>query len=113
MLLFEAPIELINIIEYDDDTTIIPRSTSIIARRLPPLKPGAGRAARYVTGKMPVNAKNSARKEQPGSKMNMKQPTAINGAIKMDSAMTEEERMAAMFQVQSEQWSAQQEEMAK
>src|ERR1700712_267390 len=51
--------------EYDDDTTIIPRSTSVIARRLPPIKPGAGRAARYMSGKMPVNAKNSSRKEQP------------------------------------------------
>lgn len=104
---------LIYAAEYDDDTTIIPRSTSIIARRLPPLKPGAGRAARYVTGKMPVNAKNSSRKEQSGSKMNTKQPASVNGAIKMDSAMTEEERMAAMFQAQSEQWSAQQDEMAK
>lgn len=102
-----------HVIEYDDDTTIIPRSTSIIARRLPPLKPGAGRAARYVNGKMPVNAKNSSRKEQSGSKTNAKQPASVNGVIKMDSAMTEEERMAAMFQAQSEQWSAQQDEMAK
>jgi protein MPE1 len=31
----------------------------------------------------------------------------------MNSSMTEEERMAAMFQAQSEQWSAQQEEAAK
>jgi len=31
----------------------------------------------------------------------------------MNSAMTEEERMAAMFAAQSEQWDAQQEEMAK
>jgi protein MPE1 len=31
----------------------------------------------------------------------------------MNNAMTEEERMAAMFQAQSENWSAQQEEMAK
>src|SRR5687768_9566492 len=45
-------------IEYDDDTTIIPRSTTVIARRQPALKPGAGRAARYVSGKAPVNAKN-------------------------------------------------------
>lgn len=101
-----------NLLEYDDDTTIIPRSTSIIARRLPPLKAGAGRAARYMSGKMPVNAKNSSRKEQPASKASTKQSANTNGAMKLSSAMTEEERMAAMFQAQSEQWSAQQEELA-
>jgi protein MPE1 len=101
-----------NLPEYDDDTTIIPRSTSIIARRLPPLKAGAGRAARYMSGKMPVNAKNSSRKEQSASKASTKQSVNTNGAMKLSSAMTEEERMAAMFQAQSEQWSAQQEELA-
>lgn len=100
------------ILEYDDDTTIIPRSTSIIARRLPPLKAGAGRAARYMSGKMPVNAKNSSRKEQLASKANAKQSATVSAATKLNSAMTEEERMAAMFQAQSEQWSAQQEELA-
>lgn len=34
--------------EYDDDTAIIPRSTSIIARRKPAIKAGRGSAARYV-----------------------------------------------------------------
>jgi len=100
------------IAEYDDDTTIIPRSTSIIARRLPPLKAGAGRAARYMSGKMPVNAKSSSRKEQSASKANAKQSISANGVMKLNGAMTEEERMAAMFQAQSEQWSAQQEELA-
>jgi protein MPE1 len=31
----------------------------------------------------------------------------------MSSAMTEEQRMAAMFAAQTEQWTAQQEEMAQ
>lgn len=31
----------------------------------------------------------------------------------MSNAMTEEEKMAAMFQAQSEEWSAQQEEMSQ
>jgi len=100
------------LLEYDDDTTIIPRSTSIIARRLPPLKAGAGRAARYMSGKMPVNAKNFSRKEQLASKAGVKQSASTSGSMKLNSAMTEEERMAAMFQAQSEQWSAQQEELA-
>ncbi|KAK5093041.1 Protein mpe1, partial [Cryomyces antarcticus] len=49
--------------EYDDDTAIITRSTSVIARRLPASKPGQGRAARYVSGRMPVSAKNQHRIE--------------------------------------------------
>ncbi|KAI9740850.1 MAG: hypothetical protein M1818_004455 [Claussenomyces sp. TS43310] len=98
--------------EYDDDTTIIPRSTTVIARRLPPLKAGAGRAARYVTGKMPINAKNSSRKEVSASKSTVKPTSNTNSAVAMSNAMTEEDRMAAMFQAQSEQWSAQQDELA-
>ncbi|EGX89890.1 retinoblastoma-binding protein [Cordyceps militaris CM01] len=95
---------------YDDDTTIIPRSTTVIARRQPAAKPGAGRAARYVTGKMPVAAKNAGRKEQtakaPASK------TSGAALSQMNNAMTEEEKMAAMFAAQTEQWSAQQEELS-
>jgi protein MPE1 len=66
-----------------------------------------------MSGKMPVSAKNTSRKEQSTSKSAVVKPTASNGAAKMNSAMTEEERMAAMFQAQSEQWSAQQEEMSQ
>ena len=101
-----------NLIEYDDDTTIIPRSTSVIARRLPPIKPGAGRAARYMSGKMPVSMKNSSRKEQSSSKSTAKSTTTTI-PTQMNSAMTEEQRMAAMFEAQNEQWTTQQEEMAK
>lgn len=54
--------------EYDDDTAIIPRSTSIIARRLPAARPGKGGAARYVSGKVPVNARNTQRAEQSSPK---------------------------------------------
>lgn len=97
--------------EYDDDTTIIPRSTTVIARRQPALKPGAGRAARYVSGKMPVTAKNSARKEQAAKAAASK--TGSNAVSQMNNAITEEERMAAMFAAQTEQWSAQQEEMSQ
>ncbi|KAL2071657.1 hypothetical protein VTL71DRAFT_12892 [Oculimacula yallundae] len=98
--------------EYDDDTAIIPRSTMVTARRTPAIKRGAGKAARYVTGKMPVNAKNSSRKEQ--AKQSAKSSTASNAIAQMNNAsMTEEQRMAAMFQAQSEQWSDQLQEMGK
>ena len=99
------------LLEYDDDTTIVPRSTTVIARRQPAIKPGAGRAARYVSGKMPVAAKNAGRKEQ-SSKVSASKPST-NAFSQMNDAMTEEDRMAAMFAAQTEQWSAQQEELSQ
>jgi protein MPE1 len=66
-----------------------------------------------MSGKMPVNAKNSSRKELPPSRANPKQSNGSGAMSSMNSAMTEEERMAAMFQAQGEQWSAQQDEMAQ
>lgn len=98
-------------LEYDDDTTIIPRSTTVIARRQPAVKQGAGRAARYVSGKMPISAKNAGRKEQAAKASTAK--AASNAINQMNDARTEEERMLAMFSVQSEQWSAQQDEMSQ
>jgi protein MPE1 len=66
-----------------------------------------------MSGKMPANTKNSSRKEQSTHKPTVKPASSISGLTQMNSAMTEEERIAAMFQAQSENWSAQQEEMAK
>jgi protein MPE1 len=62
---------------------------------------------------MPVTAKNSSRKERPASRSITKQSLNTNGLSQLNGAMTEEQRMAAMFQAQSDQWSAQQEEMAQ
>jgi len=75
------------------------------------MKPGAGRAARYVSGKMPVSAKNQSRKEQTTKTSTPK--IVSNGMAEMNSAQTEEDKMAAMFQAQTAQWSAQQEEMSQ
>ncbi|KAF2000490.1 DWNN-domain-containing protein [Amniculicola lignicola CBS 123094] len=41
--------------EYDDDTTVISRSSTVIAVRRPAAR-GHGRAARYVSGRAPVRA---------------------------------------------------------
>ncbi|KAK0720806.1 DWNN domain-containing protein [Lasiosphaeris hirsuta] len=94
---------------FDDDTEIIPRSTTVIARRMPPRIQGRGGAARYVSGKMPVHAKNSSRKEQT-SKPLIKPPSTT--MAQLSSAMTEEEKMAAVFQAQTENFTAREEEMA-
>ncbi|KAK4193118.1 protein MPE1 [Podospora australis] len=94
---------------YDDDTSIIPRSTTVIARRMPSKVPGRGGAARYVNGKMPIHAKNSSRREQI-SKPTTK--TQSNTLAQLSSAMTEEEKMAAVFQAQTENFTSREEEMA-
>ena len=98
--------------EYDDDTTIIPRSTSVTARRMPPAKAGAGRAARYMIGKMPSAVKNSRKEAAFKPNTKTKPTTTPNLASMITENMTEEEKMAAMFSAQNEQWKAQQEEMA-
>ncbi|GAB1742327.1 hypothetical protein NU219Hw_g7879t1 [Hortaea werneckii] len=97
--------------KYDDDTTQIPRSTTVIARRLPASKPGAGRAARYVTGKMPVNAKNQHRIEStPATAATRETPAA--SAMGSGKEMTEEEKLAAMFDANTEAWKHDQSLMA-
>ncbi|KAL3443805.1 DWNN domain-containing protein [Aspergillus insuetus] len=99
--------------EYDDDTSVIPRSTSVIARRLPASRPGKGGAARYVSGKMPVHARSAPRNDQ--SMLNRApsstQP-AGNGVQELNNAQTEEEKINALFNLQANQWREQQQEMA-
>ncbi|GAD98627.1 hypothetical protein AN7431.2 [Paecilomyces variotii No. 5] len=100
--------------EYDDDTTIIPRSTSVIARRLPAARPGKGGAARYVSGKMPVNARSTGRADISSSSRTASGAGNVssNGVSELDSAQTEEEKIKALFNLQANQWKEQQQEMA-
>ncbi|EAU34684.1 conserved hypothetical protein [Aspergillus terreus NIH2624] len=100
--------------EYDDDTTIIPRSTSVVARRLPAARPGKGGAARYVSGKMPVNARNASRSEPAfsGRPTPNASSSVSNGVLELNNAQTEEEKINALFNLQANQWKEQQQEMA-
>ncbi|KAI9368204.1 DWNN domain-containing protein [Aspergillus egyptiacus] len=100
--------------EYDDDTSVIPRSTSVIARRLPASRPGKGGAARYVSGKMPLNARNASRNDQSAlgrAAANINQPLS-NGVQELNNAQTEEEKINALFNLQANQWREQQQAMA-
>ena len=97
--------------EYDDDTTVIPRSTTVIAKRLPAAKAGRGGAARYVSGKMPQNARMVHRTEAAPTHSSSSNQTS--GATAMNGAQNEEERIAAMFKIGADQWAQQQQEMAK
>ncbi|KAL8675286.1 MAG: hypothetical protein Q9168_000315 [Polycauliona sp. 1 TL-2023] len=100
--------------EYDDDTHLIPRSTAVIAKRLPAFKPGRGGAARYVSGKMPQNAKNSHRAElnTRATGAASKKVEAPRGLSDMNGAQTEEEKINAMYKLGADQWAQQQQEMA-
>jgi protein MPE1 len=90
---------------YDDDTTQIPRSTTVVARRLPASRPGAGRAARYVTGQMPLRAKNQHRAESSSAKG--RNGAATNGGFGDGSAaMTEQERLQAVMNASNTQLKA-------
>lgn len=97
--------------EYDDDTTIIPRSSSVVARRVPAARPGHGKAARYVSGKAPVSAKNVSRTEQSKAAAQNKNTPTPAPAIDM-SALTEEERIEAMLAAGGSQWEQHQQQMA-
>jgi protein MPE1 len=88
--------------EYKDDTERIPQSSLVLARRLPAKISGKGGAARYASGKAPVNAR----------------PLTNNASIKtgkaidINSAQTEEERAAAILRINDQQWQEKQREMA-
>jgi protein MPE1 len=51
--------------EYKDDSQIIPRSSSVIVKRLPSARPGKGKAAMYIAG-----VGNSALASDPSQKAN-------------------------------------------
>ena len=60
-----------------------------------------------MSGKAPVNAKRKDASKASAAK------AASNAFSQMNAAQTEEEKMKAMFQAQTEQWTAQQEEMSQ
>ncbi|KAG4303399.1 hypothetical protein PCK1_000363 [Pneumocystis canis] len=101
--------------EYDDDTTIIPRSTSITVRRLPPLKPGKGTAARYVTGNPSIEShnrsENFSRKptELKTKPVSLSHNTGITNQKKNDP---EDAAIQAMFAASNEQWQETQDKLA-
>ncbi|KAG0149070.1 hypothetical protein CROQUDRAFT_40434 [Cronartium quercuum f. sp. fusiforme G11] len=118
--------------EYKNDHAIVPRSSSVIARRLPPKRSGHGNAQQYVNS-TPLAAAAAAagpgrpvasstahadwrgggsiskdfRQQQPEAAPQMARPIVAGNA--RDS---EAESMAAMFAAQDQQWQQTQETMA-
>jgi protein MPE1 len=95
-----VPVPLLILSEYTDDTEIIPKDSTVLARRLPASAPGKGRAARYVSGKPPVSARLTAASGKPAAQ------------VELTANMTEKERLEAMFKFTDAQWQQKQEEMA-
>jgi protein MPE1 len=96
-------------LEYDDDTSIIPRSTSIIARRLPAARPGKGGAARYISGKMPVGPRSASRAEPQTA---VQDNNSIGITSGLDNPKSEDEKIKALFSLQESQWREQQQELS-
>ncbi|KAI5288454.1 hypothetical protein KEM52_001154 [Ascosphaera acerosa] len=69
-------------------------------------------AARYVSGRMPVNAKSNSRIESAASAGNAAS-TPTTAARDLGSAQSEEDKIKALLNLQESQWKVQQEEMAK
>ncbi|KAF8967620.1 DWNN domain-containing protein [Flammula alnicola] len=122
--------------ELKDDSQIIPRSSSVVVKRLPASRPGRGKASMYVNGgsapSMPTSesvlrtgpsttgptwhkgamSKRFDGKEEPSSIPSTKQstPTPASSAVTKDD---EAAAMAAMFQAQTQNWEETQEKMSQ
>jgi len=88
--------------EYKDDTTLIPRSATVVCVRRPAPR-GQGRAARYITGKAPVRAI---------VKDTSKPATAAPAAAAPNGALTEADAEAAFLAESAQQWDAQKESLS-
>ncbi|KAN0138571.1 DWNN domain containing protein [Lactarius tabidus] len=111
--------------EFNDDSQIIPRSSSVVVKRVPPTRPGKGKAAMYVAGpgatgtpdSKPTGAaggswsgKGSMSKrfdKEPSSKPAAQAPLQTLGGNEDEAAA-----MAAMFQAQTANWEETQEKMS-
>ena len=79
--------------EYKDDSQIIPRSTSVIVRRRPPVRPGKGRAAVYISGTPGASSEKPAPTVTPANNT-WHRPGFASGLIskRFDSREKEKER---------------------
>ena len=113
------------LIEYTDDNIMIPRATSIIVRRLPPLKPGKGNGAKYVSGSTGSTthnqrSENFAKRKEITTKASI--PTSLSATVyhslpavayKQSTSIDDESSaIAMMMSAQSANWDSAQEKMA-
>ncbi|KAJ8100334.1 DWNN domain-containing protein [Lipomyces tetrasporus] len=120
--------------EYEDDSEILSRSSSVVARRKPPAKLGRGTGSRYVSARAPAPL-TSLPAPTPGSRKPGLVPidykrfqagqanesgSSPSSAVQQQAfkrrgpgeSSSEEDMINAMFQAQSESWTHTQEKMA-
>ncbi|KAE9394722.1 DWNN-domain-containing protein [Gymnopus androsaceus JB14] len=114
--------------EILDDTTIIPRSSFVIIKRVPAARPGKGKASMYVAGAanmVPTSEpaqraagfyKGAMSKRFDGKDESQNKPgTSSNTATPVKNNVTNEDEaaaMSAMFQAQTANWEEAQEQMS-
>ncbi|KAF9563120.1 DWNN-domain-containing protein [Agrocybe pediades] len=119
--------------EFKDDSTIIPRSSSVIVKRLPAARPGKGKASLYVNGtstSMPTSEpvsrgssvaggwhKGAMSKRFDGKEdTTTVSPKKSSTPVPIGSSITKDDEaaaMAAMFQAQTQNWEETQEKMSQ
>ena len=90
--------------EYDNDSYVIPRNTSVLVARKPAAKTGKGTAQRYLAAQVMIQ------KTAP-SKIYSK-PMITPGFRPVIQQGTEQDAINQMFKQQSEQWQQTQDQMA-
>jgi len=103
--------------EYNDDSIVIPRSTFVIARRSPAIRQGKGSASRYVTGKpritkIDLKSQSNTQQQQQQQQQQLLQSQSQSNGGNETTAMSEEDRINAMFANQDDQWKQTQQVMS-
>jgi len=121
--------------EYKDDSQVIPRSSSVVVKRMPSQRPGKGKAAMYIAGtngsaSMPISepvqrpgGSTTWHKGAMSKRFDVKEeatppkvPTPSSAAISIPkNSVTKDDEaaaMAAMFQAQTANWEETQEKMS-
>ncbi|KAF8659827.1 hypothetical protein AX16_001712 [Volvariella volvacea WC 439] len=116
--------------EYKDDSYVIPRSSSVIVKRLPLSRPGKSKIAMYVAGTAPIPTSDSRagphgaawHKGAMSKRFDGKDEASTANAARSSSgtpallsSITKEDEaaaVAAMFKAQSENWEEAQEKMS-
>ncbi|KAJ7577035.1 DWNN domain-containing protein [Mycena floridula] len=112
--------------EYADDSQIIPRSSSVIVKRLPALRPGKGKASIYTAGAagvLPTSEpvrnfggtwhKGAMSKRFDGKEEKPLAPATSTPATAAAGSSDEAAAMAAMFEAQTANWEETQEKMSQ
>ncbi|VDB90639.1 unnamed protein product [Peniophora sp. CBMAI 1063] len=109
--------------EIKEDTVVIPRSSSVVVKRVPAARPGRGKASYYTAGVLGGNNpdgkpgwKGSMSKRFDGKEEPPKPAPASQAMQAVTSAAADSDEaaaLAAMFQMQSANWEETQEKMSQ